>query len=131
MNVSIALVVRDVDYVRSFGYLAFHTPFGGMVKGAHRTMMRKMARAKPAEIEEDFTRRVSPGLVYCQRVGNITLSIAEYDHLIRGNSQLRFGTRDVEVREAGLPAAKPVREGERRLKLRAVANFHREYEWTP
>lgn len=186
--------VRDVDYVRSFGYLAFHTPFGGMVKGAHRTMMRKMARAKPAEIEEDFTRRVSPGLVYCQRVGNIMgatsllslvstidhgdfqaperigyfsygsgccseflsgvvrregqeavrelrigrqlddrypLSIAEYDHLIRGNSQLRFGTRDVEVREAGLPAAKPVREGERRLKLRAVANFHREYEWTP
>src|SRR5690606_19178290 len=61
--------VRDVDYVRSFGYLAFHTPFGGMVKGAHRTMMRKMARAKPAEIEEDFARRVRPGLVYCQRVG--------------------------------------------------------------
>lgn len=63
--------VGDVHYRDSFQYLTFHTPFGGMVKGAHRTMMRKMAQAKPAEIEEDFQRRVVPGLLYCQRVGNI------------------------------------------------------------
>lgn len=63
--------VGNVDYARSFGYLAFHTPFGGMVKGAHRSMMRKLAGAKPAEIESDFQRRVLPGLAYCQRVGNI------------------------------------------------------------
>lgn len=63
--------VTDVDYARTFGYLAFHTPFGGMIKGAHRNMMRKMVQAKPEEIEEDFNRRVISGLTYCQRVGNI------------------------------------------------------------
>ncbi|HKO55118.1 MAG TPA: hydroxymethylglutaryl-CoA synthase, partial [Thermoanaerobaculia bacterium] len=41
------------------------------VKGAHRDMMRKTARANPKEIEADFERRVMPGINYCQRVGNI------------------------------------------------------------
>ncbi|MBC7984226.1 MAG: hydroxymethylglutaryl-CoA synthase family protein [Candidatus Obscuribacterales bacterium] len=63
--------VGDVHYRDSFQYLTFHTPFGGMVKGAHRTMMRKIVQAKPAEIEADFQRRVVPGMNYCQRVGNI------------------------------------------------------------
>lgn len=63
--------VTGVDYRSSFNYLVFHTPFGGMVKGAHRTMMRKVAKAKPAEIEADFEQRVVPGLRHCQRVGNI------------------------------------------------------------
>ena len=63
--------IEDVDYVETFGYLAFHTPFGGMIKGAHRNMMRKHKRARPAEIQADFERRVRPGLLYCQRVGNI------------------------------------------------------------
>lgn len=63
--------VDGVDYRNTFNYLAFHTPFGGMIKGAHRTMMRKMAKADPSEIEDDFTRRVMPGLSYCRRVGNI------------------------------------------------------------
>ncbi len=63
--------VAGVDYRNSFHYLAFHTPFGGMVKGAHRTMMRKMAKAVPTEIETDFDARVTPGMIYCQRVGNI------------------------------------------------------------
>jgi polyketide biosynthesis 3-hydroxy-3-methylglutaryl-CoA synthase-like enzyme PksG len=63
--------VTGADYGSTFNYLAFHTPFGGMVKGAHRTMMRKMAKTAPPEIEEDFEQRVTPGLNYCQRVGNI------------------------------------------------------------
>lgn len=63
--------VSDTDYQNSFQYLAFHTPFGGMIKGAHRTMMRKQLKAKPPEIEKDFKQRVLPGLNYCQRVGNI------------------------------------------------------------
>jgi polyketide biosynthesis 3-hydroxy-3-methylglutaryl-CoA synthase-like enzyme PksG len=63
--------VEGVDFVNSFGYLAMHTPFGGMVKGAHRDLMRKMARTSPKEIEADFERRIVPGLIYCQRVGNI------------------------------------------------------------
>lgn len=63
--------VQDVDYQNTFEYLTFHTPFGGMVKGAHRSMMRKMTQAKPTDIETDFNRRVMPGMAYCQRVGNI------------------------------------------------------------
>ncbi len=63
--------VSGADYTKSFGYLAFHTPFGGMVKGAHRNIMRKVAKANPKAIEEDFQRRVMPGMNYCQRVANI------------------------------------------------------------
>lgn len=63
--------VEGADLSATFGYLAMHTPFGGMVKGAHRNIMRKIAKARPAEIEADFERRVQPSLNYCQRVGNI------------------------------------------------------------
>ncbi|PWU67352.1 hydroxymethylglutaryl-CoA synthase family protein [Gracilibacillus dipsosauri] len=63
--------VAEVDYQHTFQYLCYHTPFGGMVKGAHRTMMRKMVKAKSQEIEMDFEERVLPGLKYGQRVGNI------------------------------------------------------------
>ena len=63
--------VAGVDYIKSFAYLAFHTPFGGMVKGAHRNIMRKVAGANPKITEEDFHSRVMPGLIYCQRVANI------------------------------------------------------------
>src|SRR5690606_17102582 len=38
---------------------------------AHRNMMRKLLKAAPAAIEDDFQRRVTPGLTHCQRVGNI------------------------------------------------------------
>jgi polyketide biosynthesis 3-hydroxy-3-methylglutaryl-CoA synthase-like enzyme PksG len=60
-----------VDVQQHFDYLAFHTPFGGMVKGAHRTLLRKLKRLPPPLIDEDFARRMLPSLVYCQQVGNI------------------------------------------------------------
>jgi polyketide biosynthesis 3-hydroxy-3-methylglutaryl-CoA synthase-like enzyme PksG len=64
--------IADVDYAGTFGYLAFHTPFGGMIHGAHRSMMRKFTQIKEADaIQADFDRRVQPGLSYCQRVGNV------------------------------------------------------------
>ena len=63
--------VDGVDYQDTFHYLSFHTPFGGMVKGAHRTMMRKLTKKSSAEIETDFTKRVMPGMTFCRRVGNI------------------------------------------------------------
>lgn len=63
--------VEGSSFRETFDYIAYHTPFGGMVKGAHRNMMRKLAKAAPADIEADFQRRVTPGLVHCQRVGNI------------------------------------------------------------
>ncbi|HEY3366503.1 MAG TPA: hydroxymethylglutaryl-CoA synthase [Symbiobacteriaceae bacterium] len=63
--------VEGVDFVETFDYLVFHTPFAGMVKGAHRKMMREIARCSPAKIEEDFQRRVGPSLHYCVQVGNV------------------------------------------------------------
>lgn len=63
--------VEGAHFADTFNYLAYHTPFGGMVKGAHRNMMRKLVKTKPADIESDFERRVHPGLTHCQRVGNI------------------------------------------------------------
>lgn len=63
--------VPQADYATTFDYLSFHTPFGGMVKGAHRNMMRRHTKATRQQIDEDFERRVQPGLNYCQRVGNI------------------------------------------------------------
>ena len=63
--------VPQTDYRATFQYLCFHTPFGGMVKGAHRNMMRKHTDIKRDEIEQDFEQRTQPGLTYCQRVGNI------------------------------------------------------------
>lgn len=80
--------VEGVDYAKSFSYLAFHTPFGGMIKRAHRNLMHKMVQAKPKEIEEDFVRRVTPGLTYCQRVANImgaTTSLSLASTIDHGN----------------------------------------------
>lgn len=59
------------DIATHFDYLAFHTPFGGMAKGAHRSLMRKLKRMPPPAIEEDFHRRLEASLTFCQRVGNI------------------------------------------------------------
>jgi len=64
--------VEDADFQRSFDYLAFHTPFAGMVKGAHRKMMRSFGGSGLSQltIDEDFKRRLGPALPYCQAVGN-------------------------------------------------------------
>lgn len=184
--------VDGVDYRDTFQYLAFHTPFGGMVKGAHRTMMRKMCKAKPADIEKDFENRVLPGMVFCQRVGNIMggtvymalagtidngefhspkrvgvfsygsgccsefysgvvmpegqqlqkrfnigehldrrykLSMDEYDLLLKGNDAVKFGTRNVKMDLDTLPKIMNRCQGEKRLFLNEIKEFHREYRW--
>ncbi len=64
-----ALTGADIaDY---FDGLAFHTPFGGMVKGAHRAMMRDQKHMPPPAIAADFDQRLRPSLNYCAEVGNI------------------------------------------------------------
>jgi polyketide biosynthesis 3-hydroxy-3-methylglutaryl-CoA synthase-like enzyme PksG len=73
--------VEGADFAKTFGYLAMHTPFGGMIKGAHRDIMRKIVKANPKEIEADFERRVVPGLTHCQRVGNIMGATAMFSLL--------------------------------------------------
>ncbi len=66
-----AAKVEGADFVETFDFLAFHTPFPGMVKGAHRMLMRKLKKCSPAVSDEDFGRRVAPSLSYCVEVGNI------------------------------------------------------------
>jgi polyketide biosynthesis 3-hydroxy-3-methylglutaryl-CoA synthase-like enzyme PksG len=61
--------VDGADFQETFDYLAFHTPFAGMVKGAHRKAMRVFKKATTEVIEEDFRRRVGPSLKYCMEVG--------------------------------------------------------------
>lgn len=63
--------VEGADFVATFDYLAFHTPFGGLVKAAHRKMMRECAKASAEQVEEDFVRRVKPSLIYPCIVGNL------------------------------------------------------------
>ena len=63
--------VGEVSFTGHFSGLAFHTPFGGMVKGAHRTLMRKLGNGAGPEIEADFAARLMPSLTYCREVGNI------------------------------------------------------------
>ncbi len=58
-------------------------------------MMRKLAKAKNAEIEQDFQTRVEPGLRYCQRVGNImgaTSLLALASTIDQGDSTLLSGS---------------------------------------
>ncbi len=63
--------VENVDFQETFDFLAFHTPFAGMVKGAHRQMMRKFKKADPDEVESDFLKRVDPSLKFCMEIGNV------------------------------------------------------------
>ena len=62
---------KGTDFQHSFDYLAFHTPFAGLVKASHRKMMRELKKATPIEIEQDFKQRIEPSLNYCAEVGNI------------------------------------------------------------
>jgi len=63
--------VVGADIRTTFDHLVFHTPFAGMVKGAHRSLLRKRHRLSADAIEEDFERRVAGSLDYGSRVGNL------------------------------------------------------------
>lgn len=63
--------VDGVDFQNTFDFLAFHTPFAGMVKGAHRNLFRKFKPEFVSNAEIDFKTRVVPSLEYCVEVGNI------------------------------------------------------------
>lgn len=61
--------VDSADFGQTFDHLAFHTPFVGMVRAAHRKMMRDHATG--ADSEADFEQRVGPSLRYPSRIGNL------------------------------------------------------------
>lgn len=186
--------VEGADVVKTFDALAFHTPFGGMVKGAHRKLLRKFAALDTGAIERDFATRVTPSLEYCMRVGNLysaslylalsslidnlraesamrvglfsygsgcsseffsgllgpssrrvmaemnigaqldrryPLSMEEYDALLDSVRTFPFGAKDLEI---GVSRFGRIYEqafaGQRRLVLRGIKDYHREYEWS-
>ncbi|MCU8594397.1 hydroxymethylglutaryl-CoA synthase family protein [Streptomyces sp. A13(2022)] len=63
--------VAGADVVDSFEHLVLHTPFAGMVKGAHRKLLRTHKGLGPRETADDFARRIAPTLHYGSRVGNL------------------------------------------------------------
>lgn len=63
--------VENVDISKTFDYMIFHTPFPGMVKGAHKKMIRTFNKTPKIDIVSDFEKRVAPSLDYCSRVGNV------------------------------------------------------------
>ncbi|WP_405180886.1 hydroxymethylglutaryl-CoA synthase family protein [Nocardia sp. NBC_01377] len=183
--------VRNIEFAKSFDYLAFHTPFAGMVKGAHRNLMRKTTKTSAEDIETDFRRRMHPGLRYCRRVGNVMgattllaltstidhaelrgparigcfsygsgccseffsgvirpesqtrvrafdiarqldarceLSLPEYEMLFTGAHHVKFGTRDFVPDQSIVPRSR-IALDTKRLVLKRITEFHREYEW--
>lgn len=86
--------VEGADLVDSFDLLAMHTPFPGMVKGAHRTVLRRLKKMSPADLEADFERRLGAAIMFPREVGNIyagtvflalasTIANARIDHELR------------------------------------------------
>lgn len=63
--------VEGADLLDTFDMLAMHTPFPGMVKGAHRTFLRREKRLGLESIDADFDRRLAPSVRYPAEVGNI------------------------------------------------------------
>jgi polyketide biosynthesis 3-hydroxy-3-methylglutaryl-CoA synthase-like enzyme PksG len=152
--------VGGADLVDSFGHLVLHTPFAGMVRGAHRTLLRRHKRAAPADIDRDFDARVAVSLRFCQQVGNV-YSAALYLALcsLLSHVELRRPERiglfsygsgcasefysgvvtaassaAVAARGIGAAIADPVYrkqfEGRSLLVLDRVENFHRRYRWS-
>ncbi|UJR87261.1 MULTISPECIES: hydroxymethylglutaryl-CoA synthase family protein [Sandaracinus] len=62
--------VEGTDLRTTFDHLAFHTPFGGMIRGAHRKLLRGEG-ARGEEIERDFERRVLPSMRFNVEIGNL------------------------------------------------------------
>ncbi len=63
--------VENAHLRDTFSYLVFHTPFAGMVKAAHRQIMRKKLASPADQIMDDFLARVQPSIEFCRRVGNL------------------------------------------------------------
>lgn len=64
-------IIGGVDVVDTFRYMLFHTPFAGMVKGAHRKLLKEFSKLSIEEIDADYQKRVVPGMTYNVRVGNL------------------------------------------------------------
>ncbi|MBI3688117.1 MAG: hydroxymethylglutaryl-CoA synthase family protein [Actinobacteria bacterium] len=62
--------VDGADFVTTFDQLAMHTPFAGLVRAAHRKMLREAGTSVDL-VAADFERRVAPSLRLPAMVGNL------------------------------------------------------------
>jgi polyketide biosynthesis 3-hydroxy-3-methylglutaryl-CoA synthase-like enzyme PksG len=62
----------DPDAMDSFDYFALHTPFPGLVKAAHRKLLRGRGKADTRAVAEDYRRRAEPSTRYASQVGNLS-----------------------------------------------------------
>ena len=74
-------------------------------------------------------------LVRKQRIDNQLgdrheLTMSEYDEVLRSNTAVRFGTRNAALDTGLLSELRGAVKGGRRLYLKSIREFHREYEWT-
>ncbi len=88
--------VEGADFATTFDFLVMHTPFAGLVKAGHRKMMREFAEGSATEIEQDFARRVLPGVAYGTKVGNLCsgsvyLALAGLIDTVRPDTAYRVG----------------------------------------
>ncbi|MEU9349350.1 hydroxymethylglutaryl-CoA synthase [Streptomyces sp. NPDC048278] len=85
------------DFFTDFAHLAFHTPFPGAVKGAHRSLLRSLARISPQEITEDFEQRLAASLRHPAQVGNayaataLLALLSVVDHVAPESDPVRVG----------------------------------------
>ena len=85
------------DFLADFTHLAFHTPFPGAVKGAHRSLLRSLTRLSPKEVTADFERRLTDSLRYPAQVGNayaataLLALLSVIDHVAPDPDPVRVG----------------------------------------
>jgi 3-hydroxy-3-methylglutaryl CoA synthase len=61
---------QSLDFDAYFAQSCYHTPFPGMAFQAHRTVCNLARPRSKAEVQESFTRKVLPSLLYARRVGS-------------------------------------------------------------
>lgn len=62
---------QEKDFIESFDYFIFHTPFPGMVKAAFRHLLRKLKKLSSKEIDLLFEKMVLPSLNFPSRLANL------------------------------------------------------------
>jgi polyketide biosynthesis 3-hydroxy-3-methylglutaryl-CoA synthase-like enzyme PksG len=53
----------------------------------------------------------------------------EYEAVLKGSNNVKFGTRNVKVDLDFIPAVPVSHRGRQRLVLQAISEYHRQYAW--
>lgn len=80
--------VVGAHFVDSFDQIVMHTPFPGMVKGAHRMLLRRLGYSGDLDVAADFDARAEPSTRYARKVGNpysASVLLALASTIVHGN----------------------------------------------